>query len=287
MSDADLAAVVAAVRLSTRSWSQLSAQLRVTGDPLALLDAELSRGPQSLLSPAPEQLIEAAATDLSRWRKAGLTVLTVLDDGYPFNLRTVHDRPPLLFVSGTPTTADRRSLAVVGSRQPTPGGLARARELSRHLVAHGYTVVSGLAAGIDTAAHRQALADDGRSVAVIGTGHEHAYPPENAQLQAALNAVWSPFRPEIGPSRHTFPERNRVMSGLALGTAIVEASMTSGTRIQARHALAHGRPVFLAQPLLTQRWARELAERPGVHVYVKPPDVTELVAQLSDRALTD
>ena len=141
----------------------------------------------------------------------------------------------------------------------------------------GYTVVSGLAAGVDAAAHREALAAGGRTVAVIGTGLQHSYPPENAELQqqlAASSAVVSQFWPETEPSRAGFPMRNAVMSGLALGTAIVEASVTSGARIQARRALAHGRPVFLARALISQPWARELAARPGVHVYDEPDEIT-------------
>ena len=145
-------------------------------------------------------------------------------------------------------------------------------------------MVSGLAAGIDTAAHEAALAAGGRTVAVIGTGLRHSYPPENAALQrriAAEGAVVSQFWPDAPPSRTTFPLRNAVMSGLALGTVVVEASFRSGARLQARLALAHGRPVFLWRAVLDEPWAREVAQRPGVHVIDEPAQVMETVERLN------
>jgi DNA processing protein len=145
-------------------------------------------------------------------------------------------------------------------------------------------VVSGLAAGIDTAAHRAALEVGARTVAVIGTGLRHAYPPENAALQrriAAGAAVVSQFWPETPPARASFPMRNAVMSGFALATVVVEASHRSGARLQTRLALAHGRPVFLLAPLLAQTWARELAQRPGVHVVTEAAQITTTIDRLN------
>jgi DNA processing protein len=151
------------------------------------------------------------------------------------------------------------------------------------LTSAGYVVVSGLAAGIDTAAHEAALATGGRTVAVIGTGLRHSYPPQNAQLQrriAAEGAVVSQFWPEQPPTRLSFPRRNAVMSGCALGTVVVEASPRSGARLQTRLALAHGRPVFLWRALLDQPWALELAQRPGVYVIDEPGQIVETVERL-------
>jgi DNA processing protein len=141
--------------------------------------------------------------------------------------------------------------------------------------------VSGLAAGIDSAAHRAALDAGARTIAVIGTGLHHTFPKENAELQDRLcgeHAVISQFWPDQGPRKHTFPMRNAVMSGIARATVVVEASFTSGARMQARLALEHGRPVVLLKSLLdAHEWAREYAELPGVYVV---EHIAEVVDQL-------
>jgi DNA processing protein len=173
---------------------------------------------------------------------------------------------------------------VIGSRNASPRGLETAAKLATHLVRSGFTVVSGLAAGIDTAAHTAALAGGGRTVAVIGTGLRRTYPPQNARLQGQIvaeGAVISQFWPDAPPTRQSFPMRNAVMSGISLATAIVEASETSGARIQARLALAQGRPVFLLASLLSQRWAQEYAKRPGAHVVKTANEITRTVERLT------
>lgn len=230
------------------------------------------------------ELIDAAANELVGWQRSGIRVLTVLDAAYPENLRGVHDRPPLIFVLGELAATDSRAVAVIGSRQASPAGLASAAAIAADLVEAGYTVVSGLAHGIDTAVHRAALAGGGRTLAVIGTGLEHCYPAENAALQRQIadeGAVISRFWPDAPPAKANFPLRNSVMSGLSLATVIVEAGLTSGARIQARLALGHGRPVLLMRDLLEQDWARELAERPSVHVISGPGEVAPLVGRLT------
>lgn len=130
-------------------------------------------------------------------------------------------------------------------------------------------MVGGLAAGIDTAAHRGALDSGGRTVGVIGSGIRHAYPPENRGLHrevADAGAVLSQFWPDTEPSRHTFPARNATMSGYAMATVIVEAGERSGARIQARQAVEHGRPLLLRPVVEGATWGRQIAERPDVHV---------------------
>jgi DNA processing protein len=222
--------------------------------------------------------------ELDTWQRRGFQVLTVLDDGYPDNLQAVHDRPPLIFVAGGLQPHDARAVAVVGSRRASPRGIKAAGGIAGGLVDAGYTVVSGLAAGIDTAAHTTALGRGGRTIAVLGTGLARAYPPENAQLQEAIakgGAVVSQFWPDAPPSRRTFPMRNAVISGLALATVVVEASENSGSRLQARLALAQGRPVLLPDFLLTQQWAHQLAAHPGVHVVRSPADVVAVVERLT------
>jgi DNA processing protein len=279
------AAVVALMRLGRRSPHEYAELLDQSGSALALMRAELtSAGDQvSLLPEDPEPLVRQASADIDRWRQDGFAVVTVLDPAYPANLRQVHDRPPLLFVAGTLLAGDTGSIAVIGSRRASPSGLEAARSLAEGLSAAGFVIVSGLAEGIDTMAHQTALDSGGRTVAVIGTGLARTFPPRNAELQrriASEGAVVSQFWPEEPPSARTFPLRNALMSGLALGTVIVEASARSGTRVQARAALAHGRPVFLLRALLGQEWARELARRPGVHVIEEPDEIIATVERL-------
>ena len=288
----ETAALVALLRAGRRPWVQYAALVEDAGSALAILERELA--PQDnqtgLFDADTDRLVDAAALEVSDWRARGIELLTVLDYGYPENLRGVHDRPPLMFVAGELQPGDARSIAVVGSRQASPAGVQLARTIAGALAEQGYTVASGLAAGIDTAAHTAALANGGRTVAVIGTGLSRSYPPQNAALQrriASECAVISQFWPDAPPSRRTFPMRNAVMSGLTLGTAVVEASDTSGSRMQARLALAHGRPVFLHSSLLGQRWARECAARPGAHVVDTPAEIVRIVERLtSSGALT-
>lgn len=289
MTEPETVALIALLRIGRRPWPIYAELVEAAGGALPVLERELTEcddGQASLLCAArdapqlPEDLLERAAAEVAGWEARGMRLLTVLDHDYPANLRAVHDRPPLLFVAGTLERRDTRSLAVVGSRRASAAGLESGRAIADHLVESHYVVVSGLASGVDTAAHSATLAGGGRTVAVIGTGLAHSYPSQNATLQreiAARGAVVSQFWPETRPSRRSFPLRNAVMSGLTLGTVIVEASHTSGARVQARLALAHGRRVFLAQALLGQGWARELAGRPGTHVFGAPREITDAI----------
>jgi DNA processing protein len=175
---------------------------------------------------------------------------------------------------------DERSVAVVGTRKASDRGTREATAISRQLVEAGYTVVSGLAAGIDTAAHTAALDAGGRTVAVIGTGLRLHFPKANAELQARIgreHAVISQFWPGQEARPWTFPQRNAVMSGFARATVVVEASHTSGARMQARLALEHGRPVFFPQSMLEHRWARTYQSHGSVYVV---EDGTEIVDHL-------
>jgi DNA processing protein len=272
------AALVALLRTGKRPWNVYAGMVEEAGDAFQILEQE-----QGLLA---QEQADRAGAEIARWDAEGMRLLTVLDHDYPENLRAVHDRPPLIFVAGRLKPRDARSIAVVGSRQASRQGQARARELAEHLAHKGYTVVSGLAAGIDAAAHTGTLDAGGRTVAVIGTGLRHSYPPANAQLQRAIAAeaaVVSQFWPDAPPTRRTFPMRNAVMSGLALATVVVEASHTSGSRMQARLALGHGRPVFLPEPLVrAQPWAKELSARPGVHVVKTPVEITDVIGRLTE-----
>jgi DNA processing protein len=272
----DTAALVALLRSGKRAWNTYAALLEEAGSATPVLQEE-----QGLLL---DDLLADAAADLAKWKALGIRVMSVLDPGYPQNLRAVHDRPPLIFVSGELEPTDAKSVAVIGSRRASREGLARARTVAELLVADGYTVNSGLAAGIDTAAHTAALDAGGRTLAVLGTGLMHAYPPQNAGLQQRIAercAVISRFWPDAPPTRKSFPVRNAVTSGISLATVIVEASETSGARIQARCSLSQGRPVILTKPLLQQAWARELADRPGTHVASSAPEVIEVIERIT------
>lgn len=276
------AALVVLLRTGRRAWEEYAGLVEEAGSALAVLDEERGDAP-SLFDTGEDDPVAAMVAQITRWEATGMEILTVLDEGYPNNLRAVHDRPPLIFVAGRYERQDARALAVIGARQATHRGLSAAVRIADQLVRQGFTVVSGLAAGVDTAVHRAALRAGGRTIAVIGTGLRRSYPPQNATLQRRLmsdGAVISQFWPDAPPSRRSFPMRNAVMSGLALGTVIVEASARSGTRVQSRLALAHGRPVFLLRPLLEQAWARELAARPGVYVVSSPPEIVAAVERL-------
>jgi len=282
----DSAALVALLRRGRRPAHEYSELVEAAGNAEAVLRQELNldSGQVSLLPDDPEPAITQAGVQIDAWRDAGFRLLTLLDAGYPQNLRLVHDRPPLIFTAGELAPADSRSVAVIGARRATSAGVARAARIAKHLVSTGYVVVSGLAAGVDAAAHVAALAAGGRTLAVIGTGLARSYPAQNAGLQCRIaeeGAVVSQFWPEEPPTRQSFPMRNAVMSGLALGTVVVEASPRSGARVQARLALAHGRPVFLLRGLLSQPWAEELAGRPGVHVVDAPREITTTIERLN------
>ncbi|MCP9490189.1 MAG: DNA-protecting protein DprA [Solirubrobacteraceae bacterium MAG38_C4-C5] len=258
------------MRTSTLTRGQVVELLETEGSALRALEAA-DPGEGRLFDPDDGGAVdlEAIEAELEGWSRQGIAVQTALDDEYPANLQTVHDRPPALFVRGKLAGDDQRSVAVVGTRSPTHSGLDQAGAVARGLVDAGYVVVSGLAAGIDTAAHTAALEAGGRTVAMLGTGLRHVFPKENAELQRLLgeeSAVISHLWPDQGPRRWTFPERNAVMSGFAQATIVIEASQTSGARMQARLALEHGRPVFLMRSLLAHPWAQRYADRPGVHV---------------------
>jgi DNA processing protein len=169
------------------------------------------------------------------------------DPAYPPLLAQVSDPPVVLFVRGDPAALSQPQLAIVGSRSASPGGEATARAFAEHLAGCGLAITSGLALGIDAAAHRGALACGGTTVAVLGTGPEQVYPRQHEELAAqvaAQGALVSEFAPGTPVRRANFPQRNRIISGLAAGTLVVEASIQSGALVTARCAAEQGREVF-------------------------------------------
>ena len=222
----------------------------------------------------------------------GIHLTTVLDDDYPVNLRTIYNLPPFLFYRGTLRPDDAFSVAVVGTRQATTDGLSQADGMARLLVGARVTVLSGLARGIDTAAHQACLEAGGRTIAVLGSGIRRVYPAENEALAGQIaehGAVVSQFWPDTHPTSYTFPRRNVVTSGMSQGTVVIEASATSGAKMQARLAIEHGKQVFLLHSLVTEReWARRYLQRPRVHEVSDVADILRLLrpaAEQRDRAI--
>lgn len=192
----------------------------------------------------PDPVVLAAVRDWAG--QPGAHVLTLADPRYPPRLAEIADPPPLLYVRGDPALLATPQVAVVGSRNPTPGGCETTRELAGQLARCGLVVTSGLAIGIDAAAHQAAL-ECGRTIAVLGTGPDRVYPAAHRQLArriAESGALVSEFLPGQGPLAHHFPRRNRLISGLSLGVLVTEAALGSGSLITARCALEQGREVF-------------------------------------------
>jgi len=179
--------------------------------------------------------------------KIGARIITWEEEEYPFILKQIYDPPPLLYVLGCLSRQDQLAVAVVGSRHPTTYGQAAAERIAMGLVRGGVTVVSGLARGVDSYAHRGALTAGGRTIGVLGCGIDIIYPPENRELfdlVAMQGAILSEFPLGTPPDSDHFPIRNRVISGLCLGVAVVEATLRSGSLITARFALEQGRDVY-------------------------------------------
>lgn len=192
------------------------------------------------------EVVDIEAQELAMAEYAAHLV-TLEDSLYPVRLAEIYDPPLLLFVRGTLIEQDVNSVAIVGTRRPTPYGLRMAEKFGRELAARGITVVSGLASGIDAAAHRGAIEGGGRTIAVLGNGVNVVYPPENAELMDQITrhgAVVSQFPMNTKPSKGHFPYRNRIISGMSQGVLIVEAPLSSGALITARQAAEQGREVF-------------------------------------------
>ena len=185
--------------------------------------------------------------ELKKAADLGAHVITAEDEEYPSALREIHDPPIVLYVRGQLTERDRNAVAVVGSRKCSHYATESAKKLSFQMAYAGLTVASGLARGIDTAAHQGALAAKGRTIAVIGSGLGELYPPENAELAdriAASGAVISEFPIDTKPDRQTFPIRNRIVTGLSFGVLVVEAGANSGALISANMAAEQGRTLY-------------------------------------------
>ena len=194
-------------------------------------------------------LIRDGAHHAMAWlEREGQHLLMIDQPGYPALLAEISDPPPLLFVAGDPSILEKPQLAMVGSRRASRPGMDTAAAFSRSLAGAGFVITSGLALGIDAAAHQAALEVGGQTVGVLGTGLEKFYPQRNRALAEAMiaqgSAVVSEFALDAGPHASHFPRRNRIISGLSLGVLVVEASVASGSLITARLAAEQGREVY-------------------------------------------
>ncbi len=229
----------------------------------------------------PDEASERAAFVQERFRQADIIRFGVRVHGageYPEKLRDAQHPIELLYFQGWWDLVDSRCIAVVGTREPSPEGIARTRRLTKALVKDGFTVVSGLAAGVDTAAHETAIAEGGRTIAVIGTPLSHSYPRANAPLQRKIAGDFLvisqvPLRryeqQDYRRNRLFFPERNVTMSALTEATIIVEAGETSGTLIQAKAALQQGRKLFILDSCFRNEnltWPHRFAEKGAIRV---------------------
>ncbi len=226
-------------------------------------------------------------TELADLEASGGRLLFFDEPEYPEGLRHIHHPPVMLYVSGELLPRDRNAVAIVGSRFATRQGLDRARRLAGELAAAGVTVVSGLARGIDTAAHRGAIQAQGRTVAVLGCGLDVDYPPENRELKARIpevGAVLTEYPLGYPPDAHHFPVRNRIIAGMCLGLVVVEAGHRSGALISARLALEEGREVFAVpgDPASTRSRGPERLLDEGAKAVLSAEDVlVELAPQMS------
>lgn len=234
----------------------------------------------------------AVEQDLAWVERTATTVVTCHDERYPPLLRELADAPPLLFVQGDVRLLSEPQLALVGTRNPSAQGAETAKEFARSLAAAGVTITSGLATGVDAAGHRGALAAAGATVAVLGSGLDRVYPAAHRALAeeiATHGALVSEFVPGTPPRSHNFPRRNRLISGLSLGTLVVEAAVHSGSLITARCALEQGREVFAIPGSIHNPVARgcHALIRQGAKLVETVNDILEELGALTQYVMDD
>lgn len=236
-------------------------------------------------------VFDAAAREAEQMRQLGVSFLTIRDTAYPQLLQEIFDPPLLLYARGDRTLLEAPAVAVVGTRRPTPYGKAMTKRLSADLAVRGLVIVSGLARGIDSAAHESALAAGGKTLAVLGSGMDVVYPAENQKLFAAVvekGLLLSEFPLGSFPAPQNFPIRNRIIAGLSLGVVVVEAAQYSGSLITARLAMEQNREVFGVPGSLTNRysWGPHVLIKQGAKLVQDWQDVVEeLPAEVRRRLL--
>lgn len=277
----------------------LSALLQRFGSPAAVLAAQ--PGQLAAVHGVGPKLVHAIrnATDfvavesILRWcREHDTQLIRRGDDDYPKLLDEVADAPPILFARGALEPVDQVAIAVVGTRHPTSYGLKQAHRFAGALAQSGVTVVSGLARGIDASAHRGALDGGGRTIAVLGSGMAQLYPPEHRELADSIaqhGAVLSEYAPQSKPRSGMFPQRNRLISGLALATFVVEAPERSGALITTRLAMEQNRDVFALPGPITSRASRGCNQliRDGAKLVQSVEDIIEELGPLHAPVMID
>ena len=229
--------------------------------------------------------LEEVSVELAKYEADGVAIITDADPRYPRALKEIHDPPGLFYMRGDLLPTDDLSIAIVGTRHATPYGKAQAERLAGSLSRAGLTIVSGLARGIDAVAHRGAMDAGGRTLAILGGGVLNIYPPEHVELAdevARAGAVISETPPHFQPMAGSFPQRNRLISGLSLGVIVIEAAERSGALITARHAMEQGREVFAVPGRVDSRVSRGCHQliRDGAKLVESADDVLEELGPL-------
>ncbi|QQG43144.1 MAG: DNA-protecting protein DprA [Candidatus Daviesbacteria bacterium] len=218
---------------------------------------------------------------LTSVQKSGIKWKTIFDEDYPYLLKQIYDPPILFYYWGEFTAADRKAIAVVGTRKMTGYGKLVTERFTENLVLAGLTIVSGLARGVDSIAHRTALKNGGRTIAVLGGGFNKIFPPENDKLAKEIaeghGVVLSEFPPDCPSVAGNFPARNRIISGLTQATLVTEAAVDSGSLITARLALEQGREVFAVPGPITSELSRGPLDliKEGARPIFEPSEILE------------
>ena len=297
-------------RARLESWLRLRA-IDGVGDLTALRLVRAWHSPEAVLGAFREDLIQSGCSpqladairrgpdspvcrsierELNAIERGPIEVRSVLDPTYPARLKMIADPPPLLYITGTLTEQDELAVAIVGARRATAAGRVMTEELSHDLAALGVTVVSGLARGVDAAAHRGALAAQGRTIAVLGCGIDQTYPPEHERLRRQIEergAILSEVPVGAPPHSHHFPRRNRIISGLSLGVIVTEAAINSGSLITARLAAEQGREVFAVPGFVKEATSRgtNALLKEGAALIERAQDVIDVVMPQLEPAL--
>jgi DNA processing protein len=234
---------------------------------------------------------EQVDAEFAQAAEFGASIIAFGEDAYPEGLRNIPDPPLVLYVRGELIEADALAVAMVGVRSASLYGRKQAGRLSSGLASFGFTIVSGMARGIDTACHEGALRAGGRTIAVLGTGLGEIYPPENAELCmriAQTGAVVSELPMHMPPAAGNFPRRNRIVSGLSLGVVVVEAGTRSGALITARHAMEQNREVFAVPGMVDSPGSAGCHRliRDGACLVENPADVIEQLGPLAETVTT-
>jgi DNA processing protein len=267
--------------------TRIARAVQLLGSADRLFDASLTELEALRIPPASAQFLadgrarQAAEKEIRLVEQAGGSILTFDDPAYPERLREIFDPPAVLWLRGDPTLLARPGIAVVGTRQPTPYGAGMAEKLSRDLALRKLVILSGMARGVDTAAHKGAIDAKGRTLSVWGTGIDVIYPKENKRLAEQIvesgGTILSEYPLGTFPAPQNFPIRNRILSGLSVGVLVIEAAEYSGTRITARCAMEQNRDVYALPGNVTNKnaWGPNTLIKQGAKLTATWEDVWE------------